>query len=125
MNYFKEKEFRCKCRCHIYNPSVDLIEKINWVREEYGKPLIITSGCRCPIHNKRVGGSETSSHLTTKKKKCKALDIKFPKSGKDMFKLLEILSIQFKRIGINSKKGFIHVDIDRKKRSPWLWFYGR
>ncbi len=123
MSYFQPKELYCRCPCHIYNPSVDLIDKINWVREAYKKSLIITSGCRCPSHNERVGGSKTSSHLTTKKKKCKALDIEFPKNGKDMFSLLEILLIQFKRIGINFKKKFFHVDTDRKKKSPCLWFY--
>lgn len=123
MNYFPTKELRCKCPCHIHNVGEDLVRKANFVREDYGKPLIITSGCRCPSHNKRVGGSKTSSHRTKVKKKCTALDIKFPKNWEDMFKLLTLLPVHFKRIGINVRKRFIHVDIDKSKNSPRWWFY--
>lgn len=33
------------------------------VREWYGKPIVPTSGCRCPRYNKSVGGSAASYHL--------------------------------------------------------------
>lgn len=32
------------------------------VREAFGKPVIITSGYRCPKVNKAIGGSSTSDH---------------------------------------------------------------
>lgn len=33
------------------------------LRKEYGKPIIVTSGYRCPRLNKLVGGSATSQHV--------------------------------------------------------------
>lgn len=34
------------------------------IRDKYGKPIIISSGYRCPKLNKAVGGSTTSQHKT-------------------------------------------------------------
>ena len=34
------------------------------LREAWGSPIIINSGYRCPILNKAVGGSKTSSHMS-------------------------------------------------------------
>ena len=33
------------------------------LREAFGRPIIVTSGYRCPELNKAVGGSPTSAHL--------------------------------------------------------------
>lgn len=33
------------------------------IRDGYGKPIIITSGYRCPTLNAKVGGSKTSQHI--------------------------------------------------------------
>lgn len=37
---------------------------LNEIREEYNEPITITSTYRNKEHNKKVGGSETSQHLT-------------------------------------------------------------
>lgn len=34
------------------------------IRARYGKPIIVTSGYRCPKLNTAVGGSNTSQHMT-------------------------------------------------------------
>ena len=34
------------------------------LREAWGSPIIVNSGYRCPILNKAVGGSKTSSHMS-------------------------------------------------------------
>ena len=34
------------------------------LREAWGSPIIINSGYRCPVLNKAVGGSKTSSHMS-------------------------------------------------------------
>ena len=42
----------------------ELIEKVlDPLREAYGKPIIVTSGYRCPKLNKAVGGAATSQHM--------------------------------------------------------------
>lgn len=44
---------------------VELIENLlDPIREKYGKPIIVTSGYRCPLLNTFVGGSVTSQHMT-------------------------------------------------------------
>lgn len=41
-----------------------LIQKVlEPARQKFGKPIIISSGYRCPILNKAVGGKKTSKHL--------------------------------------------------------------
>lgn len=46
------------------------------LRETWGSAIIVNSGYRCPILNKAVGGSKTSSHMSGW-----AVDIR-PKNGK-------------------------------------------
>ena len=44
-------------------PNVKLTAiKLELVRQALGKPIIITSGYRCPLLNARVGGVSTSAH---------------------------------------------------------------
>jgi uncharacterized protein YcbK (DUF882 family) len=40
-----------------------LLEELIEIRGEFNSPLIITSGARCKVHNKAVGGSSNSQHL--------------------------------------------------------------
>lgn len=39
------------------------MERLDDIREKYGKPIIITSGYRCKELNKKVGGKSNSFHL--------------------------------------------------------------
>ena len=39
------------------------MERLDEIREKYGKPIIITSGYRCSELNKKVGGKSNSFHL--------------------------------------------------------------
>ena len=44
-------------------PNIQLTAiKLELVRKALGKPIIITSGYRCPLLNARVGGVSTSAH---------------------------------------------------------------
>jgi len=47
-----------------------LLEALEALRRHFGKPIHITSGCRCPAHNEAVGGSQGSQH-----KKGRAADL--------------------------------------------------
>lgn len=48
------------------------LKRLDDIREKYGKPIIITSGYRCPSLNKLVGGVATSYH-----QKALAADLKW------------------------------------------------
>jgi hypothetical protein len=66
--HFSYREFRCK------GPATDAGCRRIWVlrahvrrleayRAKIGKPVEIVSGCRCVVHNRRVGGAKSSQHL--------------------------------------------------------------
>ena len=62
---FKKAEFKCPCgKCNGYGKGIQttLLITLQALRNEYGK-LDVTSGYRCPAHNKEVGGSSNSKHM--------------------------------------------------------------
>lgn len=68
--WFKRKEFACKCGCGFDTVDAVLLEALIAIREHFGHPVVVTSGCRCERHNALVGGSSNSQH-----KKGRAADI--------------------------------------------------
>lgn len=64
--YFKEHEMECKCGCCKTVFDAGLIRKLDALREDLDRPIIINSGYRCAKHNKAVGGSPNSQHLLGK-----------------------------------------------------------
>ena len=114
---FNSSEFDCHgsgcCSETIINPK--LVEYVQKIRDHFGKPITITSGYRCPIHNKRVGGATGSRHS-----KGDAADIVV--SGitpREVAKYAE--SIGIKGIGLyetNADGHFTHIDT-RDVKSFW------
>ena len=95
----------------------EFLEILDEVREDYGKPMHITSGYRTEAHNKEVGGKKNSSHL-----KGLAVDVACTTS-RDRFELVRLfLEYGITRIGIADT--FIHIDIDDEDKSPnVIWTY--
>ena len=60
--HFRLREFECSC-CHCVRLYPQLVRRLEAVREQWGKPMIISSGYRCPPHNARVGGAARSLHM--------------------------------------------------------------
>ena len=60
--HFKRSEFKCPC-CDFSTVDVELLEVLEDLRVFFEKPVIITSGCRCDVHNADVGGSIGSKHM--------------------------------------------------------------
>ena len=115
INYFRDQEFECPC-CRQRLISQALVSKLDSARAAYGKPIRITSGYRCFLHNLDVGGIATSSH-----RRGLAVDIEIG-SSTERFELIRILiAVGFIRIGIG--EGFIHVDIDPHKTQNVMWTY--
>ena len=56
------RETCCKCKCGL-NITAKFMDKLNDVREDLGKPMIVLSGARCESHNKKVGGAKLSAHV--------------------------------------------------------------
>lgn len=59
--HFTENEFACPC-CGVVLVQSELVEKLEDLRRIASGPVVITSGYRCPAHNKAVGGVENSYH---------------------------------------------------------------
>ena len=113
---FSESEFACKCGCGLKDISIELVEKLQLTREEYGCAMTISSGLRCKTWNKACGGSVNSSHLTGL-----AVDIAMDDAVLRHRFIRTILGMGWMRVGI--AKSFIHLDIDYKKTKPVIWTY--
>ena len=115
-NYFSEKELMCKCGCKTYNFDKDFLDKLNHIRYNVGQPLIVTSGCRCEEHNKKVGGTKESSHT-----KGLAVDIACSDSILRFKIIKQAINFGITRIGIGDT--FIHLDVDPDKSQNVIWLY--
>lgn len=111
---FSRSEFTCPC-CGQYQMDRAFIETLQFVREQYGQPIKITSGYRCESHNAAIGGVDTSAHRYGL-----AVDIACDNSA-IRGRLLPVLCQHFNRIGIGD--GFIHVDVDPDKPKNVIWDY--
>ena len=105
--HFSKKEFDCQCGCGTGEISMDLVNKLESARVDFGRGMRINSGIRCLEHNRKIGSRDTSSHI-----KCVAADVSCT-NMEDRLKLMTILLKYFTRLGINKK--FIHVDVDSEK----------
>ena len=63
-NDFQRWEFSCGCGCGYDNIDLKLVEKLQCLRDLIGKPIVVTSGCRCELYNSHIGGVNNSPHLT-------------------------------------------------------------
>jgi uncharacterized protein YcbK (DUF882 family) len=115
MEYFTDSEFACKCGCDKMEMNALVKYKLDRARAMAGIPFVITSGLRCVEHNRKVGGSPTSSHLLGL-----AVDIA-TEMGTDRYLIIKaLMHMGFTRIGI--AKDFIHVDADTNKPDN-VWLY--
>lgn len=116
IKYFRLSEFINSAtakRLGINNiPSFEVVDNLNrlaayldGIREKFGKPILISSGYRCPMLNKAVHGVANSQHL-----KGLAADL----VCSDMEKLLSI---------IRETKGFDQLITEHNKGSKSYWIH--
>ena len=78
--HFADYELRCQCKRHKEQPLCDVAPRLlslaEKVRDILTVPMIVTSCCRCPEHNKEVGGSPASKHICTPSQPARAMDFK-------------------------------------------------
>lgn len=122
IKHFTPREFTCKCEGLCGHPSVislELVAKLEQIRDLIGMPISIISGSRCERYNRMVGGKMCSAHIP-KKGISHAADVHCPDSNFRFAFLTAALPI-FNRIGIG--KDFIHVDIDPELPPNAVWVY--
>ena len=114
--HFSAREFRCKCsKQHDYITDNILVAKLETLFNILGcDKIIITSGYRCPTHDKTVGGTGSGRHVQGS-----AADIMCYRGGKVLSSKIVCCAAQdvgFNGIAnINKVNTATHVDMaDRK-----------
>lgn len=105
---FSRREFACNCGCGYDDIALPLVEVLQIIRETANLPLIVTSGCRCPTHNRDIGGMIDSYHMQGK-----AADWRIPGLTTFELFLLAIMHRTYKLcgIGLYPDTDTIHTDI--------------
>lgn len=110
--YFTREEFQCKCGCGHDTVDAELLLVLERLRYHFNEPVYISSGCRCEIHNRVVGGSPTSKHVLGR-----AADIRV--RNIEPVEVQDYLIKQYpNQYGIGCYKNFTHIDT-RSSRSRW------
>jgi uncharacterized protein YcbK (DUF882 family) len=114
---FSEAEFRCKHtgKCEMHP---DFMQRLQWLRDVYGKPMVVTSGYRAPSHPDEVCKAKPGEHTFGR-----AADIAV--QGQDALRLIRFaLDVGFTRIGVQQKGSgrFIHLG-DSPDFPPGIWSY--
>ncbi|WKY43509.1 D-Ala-D-Ala carboxypeptidase family metallohydrolase [Eubacteriaceae bacterium ES2] len=107
--HFKREEFRCCCQgryCTGFPAEMDqlLIAKLEGVRRELDSAIIVTSGVRCVIRNREVGGIENSRHLSGNAVDCYA-------PGFSVSRLKEVAKKQGLSVILYEEQGFCHLQL--------------
>jgi len=118
---FSRWEFTCSCGCGLDNISTQLIDPLQRLRDHLGLVVTITSGIRCPKHNRKVKGAKGSFHLA-------GLACDFIAAEKPLIEIyraaIMIRDFQLGGIGLyppwyedgRKRDGFLHVDVGKQRR---------
>jgi len=111
---FSRHELACRC-CDRIEINQRLVDALQELRDLAGLPIRVTSGYRCPEHNRAIGGATRSQHLLGT-----AADISVRgMTPGQMYRLAEnVEAFRNGGIGVYPDKGFIHVDV-RDGRARW------
>ena len=114
MKYFKLWEFSCHHCGELPKEGMNpiLLEKLDKLRGMVGHPIEVSSGYRCPEHNRRIGGVDNSQHVFGN-----AADIYCGSvMAESLAKYAE--KIGFDGIGIYHEDDFVHVDVRDDGQNP-------
>ena len=112
------------CRSGDECPHPDRLRHLAWalqaIRDEFGKPIRVTSAYRSPEHNKEVGGVKNSQHV-----QALAADLQ-PSSGRDddMEELIQVVlrltgSGKIPNGGVGMYNSFVHYDMRTNGPARW------
>ena len=110
---FRRKEFACRCGCGFDAIDERIVHRLQVVRDIVQVRMIINSGCRCPEHNKNVGGASVSYHIVGY-----AVDWSFPKDHSDnrYFETTMLLKDWSGGFHYYRDQRFFHCDIGKERR---------
>lgn len=114
--HFTRGEFACKCGCGRADMQPLFLGRLQALRMIWGKPMIITSGYRCPDHPVEKAKATPGAHA-------QGIAADIGVSGADAVALLRLaLDANFTGIGVQQKGSgrFLHLDI---REHPAIWSY--
>lgn len=115
IKHFQHWEFKCPCGCNEERIDIRLVKILDDIRDYYNKPLHITSGVRCPKHNRELpGSSSTSWHLSTRGGKASDIwlnDIKVTELLSHCIDLRNQGKIRYTYTNGDNMSGAVHIDI--------------
>lgn len=120
-NNFNRKEFACKgknCCGNVSKINPVLVKALQAVRDAYGKPLTISSGYRCPAHNKAVHGAAGSQHALGN-----AADIADPKQELAKFLLNNLPLLEANGLWLENPKAtptWVHLDLKQRTNRVFM-----
>ena len=110
--HFSRWEFACKCGCGLDTVDAKLLEMLEVVRQHFDAKVTITSGARCAVYNREIGGYPLSQH-----KLGRAADIVV--EGVEPLRVQVYCgSIWPNQFGIGCYKRFTHLD-SRNEKARW------
>jgi uncharacterized protein YcbK (DUF882 family) len=122
---FSNTEMHCRCgycQSGMSAMDPDFLDRLQFLRTVYGKPMVVSSGHRCARHPAELGKSKTGEHTLGL-----AVDVRC--HGADALRLLQLaLELGFNRIGVSQKGNsrFLHLGVSPiggPLPSPALWSY--
>jgi zinc D-Ala-D-Ala carboxypeptidase len=118
---FSYREMACHCGCGRADMDPGFMDLLQILRNVYGKPMVVSSGYRCPEHNVRVSTTGPNGPHTTGK----AADILvYGQHARELMRLVFTnWPFNFIGLGVNQKgphrQRFLHLDVV----SETVWSY--
>lgn len=116
---FSRQKLACS-HCGAEGIRPEIMDKVQELRNRYGKPMPETSGYRCPQHPDEIKKTVPGAHQL-------GLAIDIGLQGKEAYELLKLaFEMGFTGIGVNQKgiARFIHLDVvGSELPRPMVWSY--
>ena len=115
---FSRWEFACRGKnCCGNSAPVDplLVNSLQKLRDMVGRPIDVSCGFRCKIHNAEIPGSEPNSQHTL----AKAADISVVGLTGEQFAAIAMQVDAFEKGGIGTYDTWIHVDVRSDGSARW------
>ncbi len=127
--HFTWDELQCKCGCGDMKFTLVAVQALEALRVEFGVPMRISSGYRCPTHNMEVSSTGPEGPHTIHEAHNITVDVL--EFGPNVYELLELaIDHDFSGIGLKQNgpmaERFIHLDrlpqLPNRPR-PTIWTY--
>ena len=113
--HFDSREFACR-HCGKDGISRELVDALEELRVRVGRPVVVTSGYRCPEHPVERAKARPGLHALGI-----AADVTVPgMAARDVYRAAVEIG-RFSGFGLDEQRNFVHLDI--RSTTPARWAY--